>query len=780
MTEHKNSYNESSIRSRDDATALRALPASMLGSNGLAGARHGVLEIAGNSTDESISGHGDKIQLTYSTEDNIVGIRDFGRGVPLNWNPKEERSNWDLVYNDLYASGKYGDNQEELKKITNWKLFDKTKFSYLFSIGLNGVGASSTQFTSRFMVIESTRENISSYICFYKGYPLLSMEKVLEYAETLPNKEEIVKFLEENNQNIKTATDDKGEPIFSEGDDYLYANEVLKSFGINYDILKENYIYVDLKTDKKLSSLGFDKSRVSPVQYSNEDTESGTAVIWTPDEEVFSQTYLNPSWLLSVKDSIQYVTGVTLEFSLIDEEGNIDSTLYEASNLVALNKRNNGGTHQIQLEDLSHGNAFSEGKNKIYVMENKIVLAVNDNRGEYTTKNNCFINTVPTTGGVQYIATEQAILDFFKETITTQKVQKKHVQDTIGFTISTLSNIVSYKGQTKEEIDNDFIYDKIYEVVKRQLHSEHATGNVELVSLVKVLEQEIAYLVEFESQLNDLKEVNKELKKRKHSENFYSCVNYNKKGYVELWIAEGDSAKGSIENSRDKLTQAIYALTGKFRNFLKSPITDLIKEPIFLDLITILGITMEVTDKGIKFDTSKLKVDKVIISTDADVDGYQIRVLVFNFFYRLFPELLKDDFLEISLTPLYRVETVEKGTIFLLSDSDLTKADKELTINHVKRYKGLGQVNADEFEVTTISPKTRTTKPINYVKDDKTDSLINTLFGADIEKGRKGLILATLGQDPKGVDDYIKKTARQIDKNTEKETYDVTEVQIYA
>lgn len=171
----KNSYGNSSIRQRKGADRIRLAPAAMLGSNGLDGAKHTVIEIIGNVTDEKLAGFGDKIDIALH-EDGSISVRDYGRGVPLGWNEVEENWNYFLIYEELFAGGKYDKNQDILKKIdenNEWGNFKITDFPYLISIGLNGLGAAATQFSSEFFTVISFRDGKSSRMDYKKGYHIL-------------------------------------------------------------------------------------------------------------------------------------------------------------------------------------------------------------------------------------------------------------------------------------------------------------------------------------------------------------------------------------------------------------------------------------------------------------------------------------------------------------------------------------------------------------------------------------------------------------------------------
>lgn len=179
------SYDNNAIRQRKGADRIRLAPAAMLGSNGLDGAKHTVIEIVGNVTDEKLAGYGDKMDISLY-EDGSISVRDYGRGVPLGWNEVEKQWNYFLIYEELFAGGKYDKNQDILKDIDErnaWDSFKLTDYPYLISIGLNGLGAAATQFTSEFFTVISYRDGKASRMDFKKGYHVLDELQISDTTE---------------------------------------------------------------------------------------------------------------------------------------------------------------------------------------------------------------------------------------------------------------------------------------------------------------------------------------------------------------------------------------------------------------------------------------------------------------------------------------------------------------------------------------------------------------------------------------------------------------------
>ena len=774
MDENKlntSNYDDSSIESNDGASGVRRRPASLLGSDGIAGARHGFIEISGNASDEALSGYGDLIEINYDEVTNVVSVRDFGRGVPMGWNSKEEKFNWHLVYNDLYSSGKFKDHQTELEKVKNWDLFDPKSIPYLFTIGLNGVGASATQFTSKFMSVMSIRDGLKTTMRFYKGYPILSYSKAIE---SLNNGTQLLseKVVDEVIQLLNDAKGNMTENIKN-----LYISDMHKELGYSELTDTSDLIVFNNSLTDKLSRLGFYTYKIEPLVEETDVTSSSTTVLWTPDNEIFSETYLDKEWILSFKDSLQYITGITLK-CVFHNDGEREEYLFQQGNIVDLHKERNGigDTKEVfYTEGLTHGTTFSGGRDKIYVLETTAVFSLSD--GSSVHDGLAFVNGIPTTMGVQHSYAHTAFADFARGVLS-EYSRSLRVSDFSGYfeyTISSKTNIASYLGQTKGGVDDAFIGDHIYYVILNKLQSEFRTGNKAVNDVVNQIKMNIETRLATEKHQKELRELKKATKNSVSQlpDKFTSCEDYDDRKYanVELFICEGESAGGSVRNGRDSKFQCIYELTGKFTNFLKKSDVELVQTKVFTDLMNIIGVNIEVTNTDIILDTSKLKVKRILIMTDADVDGQQIRVLLFNLFYRFLPDLLRQGFIEVALPPLYRIETANNETIYCVDEQEYNYIANNNTIKSQKHFKGLGEMNADEFGHTSLDPKYRRTVPLNLSDDEGTQFMVNTLFGSDEQRQRKPLILSLLGQDYEQVESNIKDVNRQLRKEIEDEDY---------
>ena len=690
--EHKIEYGNNSIDGLIGEERIRRRPASTLGSSGLDGARHGVVEIYGNALDEMPYAVIRRLDVKYY-KDGSVSIRDYGRGVPMGWNDKDAIKNWNwfAIFTDLYAGGKYGKNQEQLRK-QNWSCFDAKDYNYLYSVGLNGLGAASTQYTSEFFEVKSYRDGKCTSRQFSKGRPLVN-----------------------------------GKPF------NMFAKD-----------------------------LTLDDIKAIPEEISDTDEPNGTFIRWKPDKEVFSDINIGGDWLYSVCKDISGIANVELHFEdensdtkVIIPAGDITNVLVEHSG-KALELDDDGNPIVFTCSNMTHGNTLVENEPFIYVCECKVAIGLTDRTVDYA----CYHNSVAMRSGIQYSAIKDAIESFIKDKIRGLgiKYDYRDVEGMFGVIVSSYSNYASFRGQTKDGVDDTFIYTTIRDAILDKLNIEYGKGTTAIVDIVsKVVENanNRQALVEYSKAL----EQNKKIVREKAPEKFVSCEAYEKKRYdeVELWITEGDSAGGSVKNARSRVYQAIFPIRGKGLNVLKSSLDKILKNKEIREIFSILGTGMDISIKGCEstFDMSKLKVGKIIIATDADEDGYQIRVLLFLTFYKLAPELLRAGKIFIAETPRFRINFTDGTYVYAKNDAERDKimASDSARIKSISRYKGLGEVNADILRETTVHPDTRNLVPLTCDFDNELErDLIDALFGADKYKQRKNIISTALNYS---IDDIV-------------------------
>lgn len=711
-------YGENSIDLKEGAKRVRDRPASVLGSDGLRGAQHGVIELFGNASDEASAGYGSRLDFKrYS--DGGISIHDYGRGVPLGWNEKRQSYNWHLIYNEMYGGGKYDDNQEKLAQVKDWSNFDEKLFNYLFSVGLNGLGASATQYCSEYFHVVSIRHN------------------------------------EKDNKNYKYEMYfKKGLPIID--------GEPVDVFETRYDM--RNYHQEIEETDEP----------------------TGTFIHWKPDSDVFSDVNITAEWLKDLCKYIAYTAGLDVNFE--DEESG--ETLHidggTLSGLLPVLYENQ--LHEVEdepyilsFDDFSHGTTRKSGKDIIWVAKSQIAMGISKNTK--SLRSLCFHNLVNMQEGIQYQAIDDAVSTFLEKRASAKGIKLQH-QDYEGvfvFAVSSFSNVASFRGQTKDGIDDIFIYSFIKNTILSKLELEYSKGNKSISDAVMrvISKAELRIqLKEAEKQIRTVKRIGK----RSLPEKFVVCQEFMAKDYhrTELWITEGDSAADSVCGARDGKFQAVLPIKGKGLNLLKASIQKMLNNTEVMDIIALLGTGVDLNIQGMDlFDIEKLRFDKIIIATDADVDGYQIRVLCFVLLYRLAPRLILDGHVYIAETPRYGL-VLRDGTLkYALDEVERDKLLSELAgqVVEIKRYKGLGEVDKDVLRETTVGVEHRHLIPVTCDFDNELEcDLIDALFGEDKKKQRKEILTMVLGSEvsddlAESMDIFKRIEEEDIDEDTEVEQW---------
>lgn len=684
-------YSESSIDLLEGAERIRKRPASVLGSNNIEGARHGITEIYGNASDEASAGYGDRLDFVYY-KDGSVSIRDYGRGVPLGWNEKLKQYNWHVIYNELYGGGKMDTNQEKLRKVKDWSNFDKRDYNYLYSVGLNGLGAAATQYTSEFFdVVSVRRKNVD----------------------------------DPNSPHYKYSMHfEKGLPIIN---------------GRPINVQKEKYDFSDYE---------------QVIEDTDEPT--GTFIHWKPDIDVFTDVDITEEWLFNFCRDMAYVGGLTLSFT---NEATGEVRVIEAGELYELLKikfgdkvecDDDGNPLYIRDTCFNHGTLNEEEKSIIWVAECEVCIS--PVKQDMEVENVCYHNTIKMKFGKQYDAIEDAVLNFLRDKASTKGVRLEYsdTRNIFAFVLSSYSSYISVRNQTKDGIDDMFIYTMIKDMITKKLEVEYSKGNPIVVNAVSRVIENAQLRVQLKEATRQFREVNR-VKRAKNPTKFITCREYEDKKYdrTELWITEGDSAKDSVSQARNSDFQAIYPIRGKGLNVLKASIAKLLKNKEITDIFTLLGTGIDINVKGQKlFNIDDLRFDKIVFATDADVDGYQIRVLLFVIFYRLAPRLLTEGHVFIAETPRYGLSLTDGTMVYANNEKERDDLLGVYSgrVKKVNRYKGLGEVNADILRETTVHPDNRNLIPLTVDFDNELErDLIDSLFGEDKKHQRKEILTTVLG-----------------------------------
>ena len=646
MAEELKKYDDSSISTLENEDRVRERVGIMLGSNDIRGAFHTVCEIVGNAVDEAQLNHDMTIRVTYHA-DNSITVEDGGRGVPMGWNEAKKRYNWDLVFNELYAGGKYDSN------------------SYTYSVGLNGVGATATQYTSEFCEVTSYRDGKKFYKDFKKGRPTPEPMKV----EDCPNH------------------------------------------------------------------------------------PTGTIVHWKPDLDCFTDMNFTKAMFQRYCRDQSNLTQVRFVFK--DEHDGTEET-YEGIGLDdLLDEIINEELDMKYTQHVEHQGTTKTPKNPEtpYSAKMDIILAFTEK--EYYQKSRFFHNTGEMHEGRHYQAYYNALSDVFK-TIASNRGVKLQPYDYEPYCLcicSSYSTITDFSNQTKTGVSNQFIYDMVYKTIKNILEECQARQDPAFTRLVNRIVTAADNRRKLEEYSKTLREV-KKTGKAKMPEKLADCRSRDLTKN-ELFIVEGDSAMGSCKLARNAEFQAVMPIRGKILNCQKASLEKIIASQCIQDLISVIGCGVDIPDiqagkrVGTLFDITKLRYGKIIFCTDADVDAYQIRVLLYVLFYTLMPELVTKGYIYIAETPLFEIIT-RAGTRFAYDWEERDKileecANQHIQVMKINRSKGLGENDPAMMSESTMKPETRRLIPLQTdISQDVVRSIVDTLFGKDINNLRKQLVLALI------------------------------------
>ena len=649
----KATYDNESISSLKGADRVRKRPGVIFGSDGLEGCEHAVFEILSNAIDEARGGHGKLITVTRFA-DRSIQVEDQGRGCPVDWNEKEGRYNWELVFCELYAGGKYDNENSE---------------NYEFSLGLNGLGSCATQYASRYMDVTVWRDGKEYRLHFERG--------------------EIVGKLE--------VSDQTG--------------------------------------NKK---------------------RTGTTIRWLPDLDVFTDIDIPADYYRDVMKR-QAVVNAGVTFRLKNEtsagkfeteefvyEHGIEDYIRELAGLDAL-------TEPVFWE------AERKGRDRADKPEYKVKLSVALCFSNKTAlceyyHNSSFLehggSPEKATRSAMVSAIDKYLRDNNKYAKGEAKITFPDVQDCLILVSSSFSTQTSYENQTKKAITNKFIQEAMTEFLRSRMEiyfieNREAAEKIAAQVLINKRSRETAE----RTRINQKKKLTEKIDIANRVQKFVDCRTKDVERR-EIYIVEGDSALGACKQSRDAEFQGLMPVRGKILNCLKADYPRIFKSDVITDLMKVLGCGVEVSGKAVKelnqFDLNNLRWSKVVICTDGDVDGFQIRTLILTMLYRLCPTLIREGYVYIAETPLFEITCKEKSgekTWFAYSEkekADILKKLEGKKVN-VQRSKGLGENDPEMMWMTTMSPETRRLIRVLPEDAEETARVFDLLLGDNLS-GRKDYI----------------------------------------
>lgn len=640
----KASYSNDSITTLKGADRVRLRPAVIFGSDGLDGCEHSVFEILSNSIDEAREGYGDKIVVTRFS-DNSVEVQDFGRGIPVDYNEKEKKFNWELVFCELYAGGKYDTNNGG---------------SYEFSLGLNGLGLCATQYSSEYMEAEIHRDGFKYTLSFKAGKPSGKMQKE-EYRHR------------DTGSRIKWRPDLK---VFTDIDIPLdYYKDVLKKQAI----VNAGVTFILKNQTGKNSFETFE------YKYDNGITDYINEVV-------------GENALTSVQTWQTERTGRDRE-DLKDYRVKINAVLCFSN--------------KVKLKEYYHNSSFLEyGGAPEKAVRNAFVYSIDS-----------------------YLKTSGKYLK------SDAKIKFEDVEECLAIIISSFSTQTSYENQTKKAINNKFIQEAMTDFLRHQLEIYFIENKTEADKIADQVLINMRSRIRAETTRQNLKKtLQSSTDFTNRIQKFVDCRSKDT-SEREIFIVEGDSALGACKQARNAEFQAVIPVRGKILNCLKSEYDKIFKNEIITDLIKILGCGVEVKSKASKnlssFNLDMLRWSKVIICTDADVDGFQIRTLILTMIYRLMPTLIEEGKVFIAETPLYEINCKDQ-VWFAYTEKEKTQALEEIGKQKftIQRSKGLGENDPDMMWLTTMNPKTRRLIKVEPEEAQRTAEVFDMLLGDDLA-GRK-------------------------------------------
>lgn len=649
----KNVYNNESISSLKGADRVRKRPGVIFGSDGLEGCEHAVFEILSNAIDEARGGYGRLITVTRFL-DRSVQVEDMGRGCPVDWNEKEGRYNWELVFCELYAGGKYDNENSE---------------NYEFSLGLNGLGSCATQYASRYMDVTVYREGKEYRLHFERG--------------------EIVGKLEST----------------------------------------------ELTTNKK---------------------RTGTTIRWLPDLEVFTDIAVPLDYYQDVMKRQAVVNaGVTFRLRNETAPGKFDTQEFLYENGIADYIRELAGDDA--LTEPVFWEAERRGRDRADKPEYKVKLSVAlcfSNRTavcEYY-HNSSYLehggSPEKATRSAMVSAIDKYLRDNNKYTKGESKITFPDVQDCLILVSNSFSTQTSYENQTKKAITNKFVQEAMTEFLRSRMEiyfieNKEAAEKIAAQVLINKRSRETAE----RTRINQKKKLTEKIDIANRVQKFVDCRTKDVERR-EIYIVEGDSALGACKQSRDAEFQGLMPVRGKILNCLKADYPRIFKSDVITDLMKVLGCGVEVSGKAVKdlnqFDLANLRWSKVVICTDGDVDGFQIRTLILTMLYRLCPTLIREGYVYIAETPLFEITCKEKGgekTWFAYSEREKADILKELSGKkvNIQRSKGLGENDPEMMWLTTMNPETRRLIRVLPEEAEETARVFDLLLGDNLA-GRKDYI----------------------------------------
>ena len=625
-------YTASSIQALEGIEHVRLRPSMYIGDVGVRGLHHLVYEVVDNSIDEALAGYCDTISVTIH-EGNGISVRDNGRGIPVDFHEKEQKSALEVVMTKIGAGGK----------------FDKD--SYKVSGGLHGVGVSCVNALSTSLIATVQRDG--------KIY-----QQKYSQGKALGNVEEI------------GTSEITGTEVFFQPDESIF-NELV----YNYDTLAA-----------RLRELAFLNKGIT-ITLTDERVKEENG-------EFKSETFYSEGGL---KEFVEFIDG--------NREGIMDVIFME------------GERDDIPVEvAMRYNTSFSENLHS-------------------------YVNNINThEGGTHLAGFRRALTRTLKKYADELGIpQKEKVEVTGDDFREGLTAVISVKvmepqfeGQTKTKLGNSEVSGAVDKIVGEMLsnfleenpnEAKQIVQKVVLAAKARQAAKKAREMVQRKSPLGGSGLPGK----------LADCSSKDP-SISEIFLVEGDSAGGTAKGGRDRNFQAILPLRGKILNVEKSMLHKVYDNDEIKNIYTALGVSVGTEEDSKALNLSKLRYHKIVIMTDADIDGSHISTLILTFFFRYMKELIENGYVYIASPPLYLLKRGNKK-LYAWNDKEREELTKELSADgrgvEIQRYKGLGEMNAEQLWETTLNPENRILKQVTIENAGEADRIFSMLMGDEVPPRRE-------------------------------------------
>jgi len=625
-------YTASSIQALEGIEHVRLRPSMYIGDVGVRGLHHLVYEVVDNSIDEALAGYCDTISVTIH-EGNGISVRDNGRGIPVDFHEKEQKSALEVVMTKIGAGGK----------------FDKD--SYKVSGGLHGVGVSCVNALSTSLIATVQRDGKIYQQKYSQGKALGDVEEI-------------------------GASEITGTEVFFQPDESIF-NELV----YNYDTLAA-----------RLRELAFLNKGIT-ITLTDERVKEENG-------EFKSETFYSEGGL---KEFVEFIDG--------NREGIMDVIFME------------GERDDIPVEVAMRYNT-----------------SFNENLHSYVNN----INTHE--GGTHLAGFRRALTRTLKKYADELGIpQKEKVEVTGDDFREGLTAVISVKvmepqfeGQTKTKLGNSEVSGAVDKIVGEMLsnfleenpnEAKQIVQKVVLAAKARQAAKKAREMVQRKSPLGGSGLPGK----------LADCSSKDP-SISEIFLVEGDSAGGTAKGGRDRNFQAILPLRGKILNVEKSMLHKVYDNDEIKNIYTALGVSVGTEEDSKALNLSKLRYHKIVIMTDADIDGSHISTLILTFFFRYMKELIENGYVYIASPPLYLLKRGNKK-LYAWNDKEREELTKELSADgrgvEIQRYKGLGEMNAEQLWETTLNPENRILKQVTIENAGEADRIFSMLMGDEVPPRRE-------------------------------------------